>query len=236
MSDSFFDKFQEHDHDLRRQSTGTSIGIVSDAKLDPKIGPVVRLTFPDRDGKVSAWTPYAQHGGTIGTASYKLPRVGERVLVHHLHNGPESGVAVGAIYSTAVSAPPQSGDPKNTQTTFDDGSTMMIKPMEAGGGAAEMSMIGPVKVSAGGLISLTANATISITGGGTITITSGSLVHISAPTINLNGIIIDSAGNASFPGNVSTQGNSTTNGNQSVNGSSSVSGNSFAGSRSGGVI
>jgi hypothetical protein len=66
-----------------------------------------------------------------------------------------------------------------------------------------------------------ANGTISITVGGTFTVT--------APSINLNGVIIDSSGNVTIPGNLTVSG--------SISGASeSISGNTYSGSRTGGPI
>jgi phage baseplate assembly protein gpV len=124
----FFDRIDEHERTLNRAENDHVIGIVSDRRNDPQWGPICRFTLPDQDGKVTGWIPIGQKS-CVGTANYFLPRIGERMLIQKLGNGPEDAVATNALYSTSVAAPPQ-GSVDNDHTTFDDGSTL-LPPREA---------------------------------------------------------------------------------------------------------
>src|SRR6266481_6103673 len=112
----FFDRIDEHERSLDRAENDHVIGIVSDRKNDKQWGPVCRFTLPDQDGKVTGWIPIGQKS-CVGTAEYHLPRIGERMLIQKLGNGPEDAVATHALYSTSVSAPPQ-GSIDNQHATF----------------------------------------------------------------------------------------------------------------------
>jgi len=188
----FFDRIDEHERTLDRAENDHVIGIVSDRKNDPQWGPVCRFTLPDQDGKVTGWVPIGQKS-CVGVAEYHLPRIGERMLIQKLGNGPEDAVATHALYSISVAAPPQ-GSPDNVHSTFDDGSTLTVAP---GSG---------IHLVATNALTLDVNAATTFNANAPISITAGGVVKITAPTINLNGVIIDSSGNVTIPGNLTVQG------------------------------
>jgi len=209
MSDFFESKRHLH-HEVNKSSTDNLVGIVSDRKVDPVLGPVVKVTYPDCDGKVSPWLQ-VQQKSTIGTASFHLPQIRERVLVQKFANGREGGIVTGAIYCSSVSAPIQSSINNESQTLL-DGSFFEMNPDT---GSASLSMTQSVQVEAGATIQVAANSAISINGGttilvqggGQITIVSAAEVLINAPSINANGMTIDSNGNVSIPGTLGVNGN-----------------------------
>ena len=188
----FFDRVDEHERTLARAENDHVIGIVSDRRNDKQWGPVCRFTLPDQDGKVTGWIPIGQKS-CVGTAEYHLPRIGERMLIQKLGNGPEDAVATHALYSTSVAAPPQ-GSPDNHHSTFDDGSTMTVAP----GSGIHLVATNALTLDVNAATTFNANGTISISCGGTVTIT--------APTINLNGVTIDSSGNMRIPGSLTVIG------------------------------
>ena len=220
-----FDVTAEHEAEINRSSADTAIAIVSDAKIDPIQGPVVRVTYTDCAGKVSAWLPYAQRN-TVGTSNYSLPRLRERVIVQKLSNGRENAVVMGSIYSAAVSNPPQA-NPDDHTTTFDDGSTISIDPNQ---GTAEISMTQDIQVLAGaniltannGTLTMESTGAIQIDGSSTLTVniealtavtvhaainvTASDTITVKAPLINLNGVRIDSSGNVTIPGTLTVKG------------------------------
>ena len=188
----FFDRIDEYGRTLDRAENDHCIGIVSDRRNDKQWGPICRFTIPDQDGKVTGWIPIGQKS-CVGTAEYHLPRIGERMLIQKLGNGPEDAVATHALYSTSVAAPPQ-GSIDNDHTTFDDGSTLTVAP----GSGMHLVATNALTLDVNGATTYNANGTISISVGGQFTVT--------APSINLNGVIIDSNGNVTIPGNLTVQG------------------------------
>jgi phage baseplate assembly protein V len=188
----FFDRVTETERTLNRAESDHVVGIVSDRKNDPIWGPVARFTIPDQDNKVTGWIAVGQKS-CVGTAEYFLPRIGERMLIQKLGNGPEDAVATAALYSTSVAAPPQ-GSPDNVHKTFDDGSTLTVAP----GSGMHLVATNALTLDVGGATTLNANGTITFSIGGTFSVT--------APSINLNGVIIDSSGNVHIPGTLTVDG------------------------------
>lgn len=213
---SFFDKIEQHDQALARADNRVAIGIVSDRKNDPVWGPVCRFTMPDQDDKVTGWIPVGQRA-CVGTSDYHLPRIGERMVIQKLGNGPEDAIATHALFSISVATPPQ-GSIDNRHVTFDDGSTMTVAP----GSAMHLVATNALTIDVGGGTTWNANGALSITVGGNVTIT--------APTINLNGVTIDSSGNVTIPGSLTVEQNITGQADESI------SGNTYSGSRTGGPI
>jgi len=187
-----FDRIDEHERTLDRAENDHVIGIVSDRKNDKQRGPVCRFTLPDQDNKMTGWISIGQKS-CVGVAEYHLPRIGERMLIQKLGNGPEDAIATHALYSTSVSAPPQASV-DNHHSTFDDGSTLTVAP---GSG---------IHLVATNALTLDVNAGTTFNANGTISITCGGTVTITAPQINLNGVLIDSSGNVTIPGNLTVQG------------------------------
>ena len=64
---------------------------------------MVRVVYKDKDDTVTAYLPYASINN-----EYKMPKVGEAVLVAHLSNGSSRGVVVGGYWNSA-NKPPESG-------------------------------------------------------------------------------------------------------------------------------
>lgn len=64
---------------------------------------MIRVTFPDRDGAVSSLLPVLSLNG-----EYKMPQVGENVLVAMLSNGTGAGIALGSYWNLS-NKPPVSG-------------------------------------------------------------------------------------------------------------------------------
>lgn len=63
---------------------------------------MVRVVYHDRDDDVTAPIP-------LLAQEYKLPQIGQQVLVLHLSNGSEAGVVLGA-YWNQNNRPPESGE------------------------------------------------------------------------------------------------------------------------------
>jgi phage baseplate assembly protein V len=187
-----FDRVTNVERTLNRAETDHVIGIVSDRRNDKQWGPVARFTIPDQDNKVTGWISVGQKS-CVGTAEYFLPRIGERMLIQKLGNGPEDAVATHALYSTSVSAPPQSSI-DNDHKTFDDGSTLTVAP----GTGMHLVATNALTLDVDGATTFNANGTITISVGGTFQVT--------APSINLNGVIIDSSGNVTIPGTLTVNG------------------------------
>ena len=76
------------------------IGIVS--SIDYEKG-MVSVTYPDRDNSTTKMFPYL-----CPTEEYKMPKVGDNVMVVHLSNGSASGVVLGTFWD-ASHKPPKSG-------------------------------------------------------------------------------------------------------------------------------
>lgn len=77
------------------------IGIVS--SVDYEKG-MVSVTYPDRDKSTTGLFPYL-----CPSDDYKMPAVGERVLVAHLSSNTAQGVVVGKFFSLD-NPPKNSGD------------------------------------------------------------------------------------------------------------------------------
>jgi phage baseplate assembly protein V len=188
----FFDRLDEHERTLNRAENDHAIGIVSDRRNDPQWGPVCRFTLPDQDNKTTGWIAIGQKS-CVGRAEYFLPRIGERMLIQKLGNGPEDAVATHALYSTSVAAPPQ-GSPDNDHVTLDDGSTLTAAP----GSGLHLVATNALTLDVNGATTWNANGPISISVGGQFIVTASS--------INLNGVIIDSSGNVTIPGTLTVNG------------------------------
>ena len=67
------------------------IGTVSN--VDKTTG-MVSVIYNDRDGEVTQLLPYATFND-----EYKLPKIGENVLVIHLSNGKEMGIVLGTYWN-----------------------------------------------------------------------------------------------------------------------------------------
>ena len=158
-----------------------TIGIVSERKNDEVRGPLVRVTWPET-GKTSALFPIMQFG-TIGMRVFRCPRLGERVAVIRLANGPEQGVVLGAIYNGSVKSPTQD-NLDNLHITFDDGTTLTFDPSNStltldSKGPINLKTKGPVKLESEGDVELTTKANLNAKASGKAT--------VEAPNIELKG-------------------------------------------------
>lgn len=75
---------------------GNRIGTVS--SVDAETG-MVSVIYQDRDGEVTELLPYATFND-----EFKLPRLGEKVVVLHLSNGGEMGVILGTYWNESNAA------------------------------------------------------------------------------------------------------------------------------------
>jgi phage baseplate assembly protein gpV len=198
-------RIHELEETVARMQNSPAVGIVSSARNDPVLGPVVRLTLPDQDGKVTGEVQVAQRS-CLGISDYHLPRPGERMLLHKMHNGPEGAIAHGAMYSISTTTPPQQND-QNHHTTWDDGSTMTVTPGGKGKGGMNLVCTTQITVDVNGGITVTTGGAISITAGGAVTVTAAGTVTVTAPLINANGVQIDNGGNVTIPGTLTVKGN-----------------------------
>lgn len=80
------------------------IGKVS--KINYKTG-MIRVTYPDLDDSVTAEFPVFSF-----TDEYKMPKIGQEVLVLHLSNGESAGILLGK-YWNKKNLPPDYGQGKN---------------------------------------------------------------------------------------------------------------------------
>lgn len=73
------------------RETGIRVGKVS--SIDYETG-MMRVTYKDKDGAVTANIPYANFN-----QEYSMPKIGESVLVAHLSNGSSRGVVIGTMWN-----------------------------------------------------------------------------------------------------------------------------------------
>lgn len=103
-----------------------------------------RVTFPDKEGLVSAELPMLQIG-SLSTKGYWVPEVDTQVLCAFLPNpsgkGINTGFILGAFYSTEN--PPPESDPSVRSITFPDGSRIRYS-----GGTIEIHAASAIKITA----------------------------------------------------------------------------------------
>jgi len=178
-----------------------TIGIVSERTNDEVRGPLVRVTWPE-NGKTSALFPIMQFG-TIGMRVFRCPRLGERVTVIRLANGPEQGVVLGAIYNGAIKSPVQD-NLDNLHVTFDDGTTLTFDPSSStltldSKGPINLKTKGPIKLQSEGDVEVETKSKLNAKASGTAT--------VEAPNIELKG-------NVKVTGNLTVEGALTSDGAQ----------------------
>lgn len=69
---------------------------------------MIRVTYPDLDDSVTAEFPVFSF-----TDEYKMPKVGQEVLVLHLSNGQSAGILMGKYWNKKNVPPPDYGQGKN---------------------------------------------------------------------------------------------------------------------------
>lgn len=158
-------------------------------------GPEVLVTYYDRD-ITSDWLPVGQQGSS-GASMFYCPRNGDNVTVLHFPTAIETGVVVctnptsngGAIQPDSINSIACRGDNGEQFSYNPDTKTLA------------MQGCGTIKISASGDVSIQAN--------GNLTMPVGSTMKVTAATINLNGVIIDSSGNVTIPGRLIVEGTTT---------------------------
>jgi phage baseplate assembly protein V len=209
--------FDEHDYGTANGDTRLSnvfrIGVVVARRQTPF--PSVQVSYPDRgNGYVSTWLPVRMTSCT-GVKVYHLPRLNETVQCFHPSGALESGVCLGANYTTNLTGPnTQSIDSMNI--SWSDGTIFDYDPQ-----SSRLWMSGTASSAAlqfQNAISLTSTAsTITINAKGQITITSQANVVI-------NGVIIDPNGNVTIPGTLTVEKTSQFDENINVTGNGNATG------------
>jgi len=69
---------------------------------------MIRVTYPDLDDSVTAEFPVFSF-----TDEYKMPKIGQEVLVLHLSNGQSAGILLGKYWNKKNVPPPDYGQGKN---------------------------------------------------------------------------------------------------------------------------
>lgn len=116
----------------------------------------VRVTFPDKDNKVSYDLPVLQQGN----GSYWMPAPGEQAVCVFLPNGSEQGFCLGTIYSDP--SPPPVSDP-------------MTKVIHAG--KLQIQAESGTELAGGGTMTGNLNVNGNISASGTIMDTAGNSNH-----------------------------------------------------------
>jgi phage baseplate assembly protein V len=209
----FFDEHERVAEKSRQSTYSTRVGIVADRKLDPVLGPVVRLQYPDKDTVNSAWVPVLQHGAQ-GMQFVRLPRLGERMLVAHMDQGQERGIALGGLYTAASGAPTDANIADQIYLKMDDGAIFTYDP-----GASKLAISGvkevdlqnsqDVNVTTGGNVKLTVTGNVTLKASGTTDI-EGATVTVKGPTTFSNLVTFDAGatviGTITHTGNMNTTG------------------------------
>jgi len=152
------------------------VGLVR--QQDPQ-GARVRVAFPDRDQMLSYWLPIL-FPKTQNDKSYWIPDIDEQVVCL-MDEHDEAGAVLGAIYSSADTAPVQSAD--KCHMSFKDGASI-----EYDRAAHALA----VSLPNGATMSLSANgASIAIDASGNITVQAAGGINLitSAHNDSVDGII-----------------------------------------------
>ena len=146
-------------------------------------GPEVQVYYSDRD-ILSDWLP-VKLNGCAGAVFHFCPRVGDTVSVHNLGTGIEQGVVSGTHATTNnPGIVPNSLD--SVAMALDDGSFFEHEPNS---GTTTLAGIGTLHISVNG-------ETLAFSGPWTLN--ASGTVQVTAPQINLNGVLIDSSGNVTI--------------------------------------
>jgi phage baseplate assembly protein V len=191
-----------------------TIGVVSERKNDEVRGPLVRVTWPET-GKTSALFPVAQFG-TLGMRIFRCPRLGERVAVTRLANGPEQGIVLGGIYNGSVKSPTQ-GNLDNLHIEFDDGTTITFDPSSS---TLTLDSKGPVNIKTKGSVELQSEGDVEVETQANLSAKASGTATVEAPNVELKG-------NVKISGDLTVEGALTSDGAQ-FNKDISVKGNGTA--------
>jgi len=173
-------------------------------------GPEVQIAYTDRN-IITDWTSVGTHGSAGSFHTHSCPDIGDNVTVLHLPTGIEQGIV--------VCTNPTSNNPTFVPNSIDskamsgqDGSFFEHEPNS---GTTTIAGVAHLHIQAGESLMYLATENIQVSGnwtkqvGGTITINAGGNVKITAPQINLNGVLIDSSGNVTIPGTLTVKGTTT---------------------------
>jgi phage baseplate assembly protein gpV len=178
----------------------TRFGTVT-ARRQGATGPEVQVTYDDRDGVITDWLPVGTKG-TVGTAFFHCPRVGEQVKVSHGPTGIEQGVVESAVHSTTNPIfVPTSLD--SIAMKGDDGAYFEYDPPS---GILTMTGVAESHVVTKGDLLAQVGGSLKASVGGALTATVTGQATVTAQLINLNGVQIDSSGNVTIPGNLTVIG------------------------------
>jgi len=143
------------------------VGIV---KTQDTVNARVRVVFPDRDQMESWWLPVV-FAKTQNDKIYWIPDVGEQVVCM-MDEYDEDGAVLGAIYSSADTAPVASADKlhwtsKDGATFEYDRSVHSLQINLPSGGTVAISANGAsIGIDAGGNVIVAASGQIQLAGGG----------------------------------------------------------------------
>lgn len=104
---------------------------------------LVSVAYIDRDGSVTKPLP-------LLAAEYKMPKVGELVLVLHLSNGTEAGLVLGGYWSSE-NLPSETGEGLYCKELGQTPGEAVIRYAE---GTLTIKCSGKIKIEAGGSITL----------------------------------------------------------------------------------
>jgi len=178
-----------------------TIGVVSERKNDGVRGPLVRVTWPET-GKTSALFPVAQFG-TLGMRVFRCPRLGERVAVTRLANGPEQGIVLGGIYNGSVKSPTQD-NLDNLYIEFDEGTSITFGPSNS---TLTLDSKGPINVKTKGPIKLQSEGDVEVETKANLSAKASGKAIVEAPDVELKG-------NVSIKGDLTVEGGLTSDGAQ----------------------
>lgn len=139
------------------------------SSIDYKRG-TCEVTYSDRGESVTASLPSLSNG------EYRMPNVGDVVLVNHLSNGTSAGVVVGTIWND-TNKPPE-GYKGLYRKEFGTEPGQAFERYDAGTGEYVLASDKKIKITAN-------EAVISISESGAVEITSPVSIRIAAPTVDI---------------------------------------------------
>lgn len=164
-------------------------------------GTEVQIAITDRN-IVTDWTRVGGHGSAGAWHEHSCPDIGDNVTSLHLPTGIEQGIV--------ICTNPSDNNPTFVPNSIDskafgsgiDGSFFEHEPNSS---TTTVAGVTHLHVQAKEAVLYFDNEMTQVSGawtkevGGGITINAGDIVKITAPTINLNGVLIDSSGNVTIP-------------------------------------
>jgi phage baseplate assembly protein gpV len=179
----FFSTFAGYDHQHRSAQSIVRHGQIVDAKMDKKLGPIVKMAHPQFDDLNTTWLQVAQMS-TVGMQISCLPRIGAHAVSVHFPGGQERGIVIGCFYNQSTGGI-ETAAADQVHIKMDDGSTLVFD----GSGNVKADLKGSVDLKAKGNVSVQTEGNANVQAKGNTT--------ISAKQIMLNGITIDADNNIS---------------------------------------